>query len=134
MYSTTACCEDRLRSFTLTADSDPSRPDPYTYTDPGGPAQDMYTVVPDTRISFPVEEVRIRARDNNFKNVSILTLCEVVVFGGEYKATYWLCIKFKLLHIQQYMYITILVIYSYAIACFIVQIHKLLCALLLSKK
>ncbi|KAK3763467.1 hypothetical protein RRG08_056935 [Elysia crispata] len=70
-------CKDRLAGFTLTAQSDPSTATPYSYTDPGGPDQASYTVVPSPRISFPVSLVRfVTAHSTN-----ILTLCEVFVFG-----------------------------------------------------
>ncbi|KAK3776994.1 hypothetical protein RRG08_001153 [Elysia crispata] len=71
------CCKDRLVNFTLTAQSDPSTATPYSYTDPGGPGQDSYTVVPSPRISFPVSLVRFDTADST----NILTLCEVFVFG-----------------------------------------------------
>ncbi|KAK3747199.1 hypothetical protein RRG08_062537 [Elysia crispata] len=61
----------------MTAQSDPSRATPYSYTDPGGPGQDSYTVVPSPRISFPVSQVRFVTADSQ----KILTLCEVFVFG-----------------------------------------------------
>ena len=72
-------CLDRLVNFTLTAQSVPSTATPYSYTDPGGPGQDSYTVVPSPRISFPVSLVRFVTAHST----KILTLCEVFVFGGE---------------------------------------------------
>ncbi|KAK3800201.1 hypothetical protein RRG08_039268 [Elysia crispata] len=70
-------CLDRLVNFTLTAQSVPSTATPYSYTDPGGPGQDSYTVVPSPRISFPVSLVRFVTAHST----KILTLCEVFVFG-----------------------------------------------------
>ncbi|KAK3716451.1 hypothetical protein RRG08_057374, partial [Elysia crispata] len=70
-------CKERLAGFTLTAQSDPSTATPYSYTDPGGPDQASYTVVPSPRISFPVSQVRFVTADIS----NILTLCEVFVFG-----------------------------------------------------
>ena len=88
--------------FTLAAI--PSRyyenmPDPYNYTDPGGPGQDVYTVIPATRINFDVIRI-VLGLPSDGANV-ILKLCEVSVFGGkyDYKVTKWSCIKFKLLRI-----------------------------------
>ncbi|KAK3739089.1 hypothetical protein RRG08_064534 [Elysia crispata] len=70
-------CNDRLVGFTLTAQSDSSTATHYSYTDPGGPAQDNYTVVPSPRISFPVEKVKFVTGSSD----KILTLCEVFIFG-----------------------------------------------------
>ncbi|KAK3795281.1 hypothetical protein RRG08_055843 [Elysia crispata] len=70
-------CKDRLVGFTLTAQFVPSPATLYSYTDPGGPGQDSYTVVPSPRISFPVSLVRFVTADSQ----KILTLCEVFVFG-----------------------------------------------------
>ena len=79
-------CLERLIGFTLTAQSDPSTATPYSYTDPGGPGQDSYTVVPSPRISFPVSLVRF----DTAHSTNILTLCEVFVYGGEcYKGDRW---------------------------------------------
>ncbi|RUS92205.1 hypothetical protein EGW08_000058 [Elysia chlorotica] len=72
-------CKDRLKSFTLTVRPESSTDTPYSYTDPGGPTQDIYTVVPSPRISFPVKQVRFETgHDTN-----VLSLCEVFVFGGK---------------------------------------------------
>ncbi|KAK3793806.1 hypothetical protein RRG08_062527 [Elysia crispata] len=49
----------------------------YSYTDSGGAGQDSYTVVPSSRISFPVSLVRFVTAHNT----NILALCEVFVFG-----------------------------------------------------
>ena len=73
-------CKDRLAGFTLTANSDSSTATLYSYTDPGGPGQDSYTVVPSPRISFPVSQIRFMTGDSR----NILALCEVLVFGGEW--------------------------------------------------
>ncbi|KAK3756438.1 hypothetical protein RRG08_029107, partial [Elysia crispata] len=70
-------CKDRLAGFTLTANSDSSTATLYSYTDPGGPGQDSYTVVPSPRISFPVSQIRFMTGDSR----NILALCEVLVFG-----------------------------------------------------
>ena len=78
--STVDCqfCQNRLAGFLLTAQSDTGTL--FRYTDPGGPGQDSYTVIPHPRISFPVSLVRFMTAHNT----KILTLCEVFVFGGEY--------------------------------------------------
>ena len=98
LYSMADCCQDPLRRFTLMA---VSWPDQYTYTDPGGSAQDVYTVVPAPRINFAVKSIQISARAENH-STGVLTLCEVFVFGGEYKykVIKWFRIKFKLIRIQ----------------------------------
>ncbi|KAK3801332.1 hypothetical protein RRG08_049098 [Elysia crispata] len=70
-------CNDRLVGFTLTAQSDPSTATPHSYTDPGEPVQDSYTVVPSPRISFPVKRVKFVTGSSD----KILTLCEVFIFG-----------------------------------------------------
>ncbi|KAK3772218.1 hypothetical protein RRG08_064667, partial [Elysia crispata] len=79
IYNRVDCpgCKDRLAGFTLTAQSDPSIASSDSYTDPGGPGQDNYTVVPSPRISFPVSLVRFVTAHSE----KILTLCEVFVFG-----------------------------------------------------
>ncbi|GFN85839.1 fucolectin-related protein [Plakobranchus ocellatus] len=72
------CCEDRLLNFTMQAlqgsDAHPS----YSYRDPGGPAQDIYTVVPSPPIVFAAQSVKI---DTSRNTHGFLTLCEVLVFG-----------------------------------------------------
>ena len=82
----TGCCEDRLIGFSLTATLS-SGSQTYQHTDPGGPAQDLYTLIPSPRISLPVKKVRI---DRGANKTTALTLCEVKVFGGEFnKVTAW---------------------------------------------
>ncbi|RUS92206.1 hypothetical protein EGW08_000059 [Elysia chlorotica] len=71
------CCRDRLRRFTLTAQPESSTNTPYKYTDPGGTAQAIYTVVPSPRISFPVKQVSFVSASSD----KIMTLCEVFAFG-----------------------------------------------------
>ncbi|GFO23040.1 fucolectin-related protein [Plakobranchus ocellatus] len=73
------CCETRLVNFTLQAlPRSSANSTYYRYRDPGGPAQDIYTVVPAPRISFAVGTVKI---DTNLNALGVLTLCEVRVFG-----------------------------------------------------
>ncbi|GFN78783.1 multiple epidermal growth factor-like domains protein 6 [Plakobranchus ocellatus] len=72
------CCEARLVNFTLQAFPSSGSDPTYTYTDPGGPAQDIYSVVPSPRIGFAVKTVKI---DTSKNNLGILTLCEVLIFG-----------------------------------------------------
>ena len=71
-----------MKHFSLTADSNPTAQHRYTYRDDSDSAQDKYTVVPEDRIDYPVDQVRINAGKD------ILTLCEVSVFGGELKKFY----------------------------------------------
>ncbi|GFO36038.1 hypothetical protein PoB_006254300 [Plakobranchus ocellatus] len=54
----------------------------YTYTDPGGPAQQVYTVVPSPQIGFPVKSVLIHVRRN--RQTENVTLCEVYAFGATF--------------------------------------------------
>ncbi|GFN79032.1 hypothetical protein PoB_000553800 [Plakobranchus ocellatus] len=72
------CCEARLVNFTLQAFPSSGANPNYTYTDPGGPAQDIYSVVPSPRIGFAMKAVKI---DTSKNNLGILTLCEVLIFG-----------------------------------------------------
>ena len=75
-------CADRLVNFSMavqTQTTDGINVRAYTYRDPGGPGQDVYTVIPSPRISSLVSEVRIDVGPGK----DILTLCEVQVFGGE---------------------------------------------------
>ncbi|GFN95394.1 multiple epidermal growth factor-like domains 10, partial [Plakobranchus ocellatus] len=51
----------------------------YSYTDPGGPAQQVYAVVPSPQIGFPVKNVYIHVRKNRLTD--IIALCEVYAFG-----------------------------------------------------
>ncbi|GFN97914.1 gypsy retrotransposon integrase-like protein 1 [Plakobranchus ocellatus] len=76
--STMGCCEVRLVNFTLQALSSSRANSTYSYTDPGGPAQDIYTVIPSPRIGFAVNSVKI---DTSRNVLGYLTLCEVLVFG-----------------------------------------------------
>ena len=71
-----------MKHFSLTADSNPRARHPYTYRDDNDSAQDKYTVVPEDRIDYPVDQVQITAGKD------VLTLCEVSVFGGELKKFY----------------------------------------------
>ncbi|GFO31697.1 multiple epidermal growth factor-like domains 10 [Plakobranchus ocellatus] len=73
------CCEKRLVNFTLEVFPSTGKNRQYTYTDPGGPAQKVYTVVPSPRIGFPVKTVFIHVRKN--RQNDIITLCEVYAFG-----------------------------------------------------
>ncbi|GFO43122.1 fucolectin-related protein [Plakobranchus ocellatus] len=72
------CCEARLINFTLQALTSSGANSTYSYTDPGGPAQDIYTVVPSLRIGFTVDSVKI---DTSRNYLGYLALCEVLVFG-----------------------------------------------------
>ncbi|GFR77254.1 fibrinogen-related molecule [Elysia marginata] len=72
-----ACCNHRLENFKLTALSGASTDTPFTYNEPGT-TRALYTVVPSPRISFPVSQVRFDLVSPN----AILTLCEVLVYGG----------------------------------------------------
>ncbi|GFR77137.1 fucolectin-related protein [Elysia marginata] len=71
------CCNVRLVNFKLTALSGASTDTIFTYDEPGT-TQALYTVVPSPRISFPVSQVRFDLVSPNV----ILTLCEVLVYGG----------------------------------------------------
>ncbi|GFN90790.1 receptor-type tyrosine-protein phosphatase kappa-like [Plakobranchus ocellatus] len=73
------CCLNRLVNFTLEAFSDSRLSRHYTYRDPGGPAQQVYTVVPSPLIGFPVKNVLIHVRKNRQNDA--VTLCEVYAFG-----------------------------------------------------
>ncbi|GFN96674.1 multiple epidermal growth factor-like domains 10 [Plakobranchus ocellatus] len=73
------CCESRLVNFTLEAFPSPAENRQYTYTDPGGPAQQVYTVVPSPHIGFPVNTIYILVRKN--RQNDIITLCEFYAFG-----------------------------------------------------
>ncbi|GFN85817.1 multiple epidermal growth factor-like domains protein 6 [Plakobranchus ocellatus] len=76
--SSLGCCEENLVNFTLQALPSSGANPIYSYRDPGGPAQDIYTVVPAPRIDFAVESVKI---ETNRNTLGFLTLCEVLVFG-----------------------------------------------------
>ncbi|GFR79270.1 scavenger receptor class F member 2 [Elysia marginata] len=58
-------------------ETQPSQGADFTYRDPGGPAQDLYTVVPSPRNRSLVSGVRIDVGPGK----DILTLCEVEAFG-----------------------------------------------------
>ncbi|GFO05128.1 fucolectin-related protein [Plakobranchus ocellatus] len=73
------CCEYRLINFTLVAFPSSGQNRNYSYTDPGGPAQQVYTVVPSPQIGFPVKTVYIHIRNN--RQDERLTLCEFYAFG-----------------------------------------------------
>ncbi|KAK3738417.1 hypothetical protein RRG08_037054 [Elysia crispata] len=80
-------CADRLVNFSMavqTQTTDGINVRAYTYRDPGGPGQDVYTVIPSPRISSLVSEVRIDVGPGK----DILTLCEVQVFGDCPLGTY----------------------------------------------
>ncbi|GFO36844.1 fucolectin-related protein, partial [Plakobranchus ocellatus] len=74
------CCSHRLVNFTLQAFPSSGTNPVYSYTDQGGPAQLVYTVVPSPPIGLPVKSVRFDVSRNNDKQ-NIMTLCEVYVFG-----------------------------------------------------
>ncbi|GFN90786.1 multiple epidermal growth factor-like domains 10, partial [Plakobranchus ocellatus] len=78
-YTHIDCCMKRLVNFTLEASPGPGESINYTYTDPGGPAQSVYTVVPTPQIGFSVKTVLIHVRKNRID--AIVTLCEVYAFG-----------------------------------------------------
>ncbi|RUS89566.1 hypothetical protein EGW08_002684 [Elysia chlorotica] len=59
LHNRAQCCLERLQGFTITAAPWSITDTPYSYTDPGGPPQNIYTVVPSPRISFPVTQVRL---------------------------------------------------------------------------
>ncbi|KAK3784519.1 hypothetical protein RRG08_063872 [Elysia crispata] len=65
---------EHMRSFSLVAESRDGQQ--YTHNDTGGPAQQVYMVVPSPTISFPVHTVLIRARQGQ-----PLALCEIDTFG-----------------------------------------------------
>ena len=73
------CCEERLQGFNLTAYPMDGTLTPYTYKEPGlGKPQDVYHVLPDdSYLKVPIQAVRVEAADG------ILTLCEVVIYGGK---------------------------------------------------
>ncbi|GFO15824.1 multiple epidermal growth factor-like domains 10 [Plakobranchus ocellatus] len=73
------CCENRLVNFTLEAFPRSGQNMNYSYTDPGGPAQQVYTVVPSPQIGFPIKTVYIHVRENTQND--IITLCEVYALG-----------------------------------------------------
>ncbi|GFN96643.1 fucolectin-related protein [Plakobranchus ocellatus] len=73
------CCEKRLVNFTLEVFPSTGQNRQYTYTDPGGPAQQVYTVVPSPQIGFPIKTIFIHVRKN--RQNDIVTLCEVYAFG-----------------------------------------------------
>ncbi|RUS89567.1 hypothetical protein EGW08_002685 [Elysia chlorotica] len=75
--STAQCCLERLQGFTITAAPWSITDTPYSYTDPGGPPQNIYTVVPSPRISFPVTQVRLEKDRSGI----YFSVCEVKVFG-----------------------------------------------------
>ncbi|GFO48090.1 fucolectin-related molecule, partial [Plakobranchus ocellatus] len=77
------CCEHRLVNFTVQAFSNSGSSQSqavYTYTDPGGPAQQVYTLVPSPHIDVPVKGIHFDVTKNTDIH-NILTLCEVYVFG-----------------------------------------------------
>ncbi|GFN78762.1 receptor-type tyrosine-protein phosphatase kappa-like, partial [Plakobranchus ocellatus] len=81
IYNRRDCCEHRLVNFTIQAFSNTgSSQAVYSYTDPGGPAQQVYTVVPSPQIDVPVGKVSFDVTKNTYKD-NILTLCEVYIFG-----------------------------------------------------
>ncbi|GFR75141.1 hypothetical protein ElyMa_002179900 [Elysia marginata] len=72
-----ACCNVRLENFKLTVLSGASTDTSFTYDEPGT-TRALYTVVPSPRISFPVSQVRF----DLVAPEAMLTLCEVLVYGG----------------------------------------------------
>ncbi|GFS22602.1 fucolectin-related protein [Elysia marginata] len=76
LYISKACCEDRLRNFELTATSKNNAKQPFQHKDDNKSPMDVYTVVPPDMISNAIR-VNITARPNK----TILTLCEVEVYG-----------------------------------------------------
>ncbi|GFR62940.1 receptor-type tyrosine-protein phosphatase kappa [Elysia marginata] len=71
------CCEYRLQGFMLEAFEEGDSSAIYNFVDTALSAQQIYTVVPQTRISVNVKTVRITKSTSS----QILTLCEVLVFG-----------------------------------------------------
>ena len=73
----------RLAKFRLTVQQESSSSATvYTYTEPDTAGQATYTVVPPpSDISFTVSQVRFDARSDGV-GADILTLCEVLVYGG----------------------------------------------------
>ncbi|GFO39317.1 multiple epidermal growth factor-like domains 10 [Plakobranchus ocellatus] len=80
IYNRRDCCEVRLVNFTLQALASSNSNVTYSYTDSGGPAQLVYTVVPAPVIGFPVKCVQFDVSKNTHSE-NIMTLCEVYVFG-----------------------------------------------------
>ena len=84
-FSTDQCCRYRLAKFRLTVQQESSSSATvYTYTEPDTAGQATYTVVPPpSDISFTVSQVRFDARSDGVGD-DVLTLCEVLVYGGEF--------------------------------------------------
>ncbi|GFO36569.1 receptor-type tyrosine-protein phosphatase kappa-like [Plakobranchus ocellatus] len=74
------CCALRLINFTLQASPSSGTNPVYSYTDRGGHAQLVYTMVPSPPIGFSVKSVQIDISKNTDPQ-NILTLCEFYVFG-----------------------------------------------------
>ena len=73
------CCEHRLRGFRLEAFNEDSQR-MFSYNDPMGRAQDIYTVKHlHQDLTSPVKVIRIFKSQSSY----FLTLCEVMVFGGK---------------------------------------------------
>ena len=73
------CCEHRLRGFRLEAFNEDSQR-MFSYNDPWGPAQNIYTVKHlHQDLTSPVKVIRIFKSHSSY----FLTLCEVMVFGGK---------------------------------------------------
>ncbi|GFO07582.1 receptor-type tyrosine-protein phosphatase kappa [Plakobranchus ocellatus] len=70
------CCEDRLIGFTLEAFKE-TYTKVFTYTDTNQTAQPIYTVIVPANITDFINRIRI----SNSEVSTILTLCEVLVFG-----------------------------------------------------
>ncbi|GFO07319.1 fibrinogen-related molecule [Plakobranchus ocellatus] len=70
-----------LRNFTLLAylDTESESNLVYSYTDPGGEAQEKYVVVPSNELVKPVKEIRIDTSKNLDNH--ILSVCEIIVYG-----------------------------------------------------
>ncbi|GFO27355.1 multiple epidermal growth factor-like domains 10, partial [Plakobranchus ocellatus] len=80
IYNRRDCCADRLVNFTLQAFPSSGTNPIYSYTDPGGPAQPVYIVVPSPPVGFSVKSLQFDVSKNTDKK-NIMTLCEVYVFG-----------------------------------------------------
>ena len=78
------CCQGYLKKFSLTVEPESSSLEPsWSHTDSEKLDQDVYTVVPSPRISFPVSQTRIEIASTEHGTVS--ALCELFVFGGWWK-------------------------------------------------
>ncbi|GFR62943.1 fucolectin-related protein [Elysia marginata] len=79
--SRSGCCEQRLVGFTLQAFNDSQDENElFSYSDPRSSYLDIYYILPDPGLIEPVLKVKISKDSIDSK---ILTMCEVIVFGGE---------------------------------------------------